>query len=55
MVSHDLPRSTATNQITFDQRDLNSIPEFENVIDSAGFQLGNLRYHPFTQLSLCND
>ena len=33
MVSHDLPRSTVTNQIVFDQRDLYSAPEFEGTMD----------------------
>ena len=33
MVSHDLPRSTVTNQITFDQQDFHSTPEFERAID----------------------
>ena len=32
MVSHDLPRSTVTNQIAFDQRDLYSTPEFERTV-----------------------
>ena len=30
MVSRDLPRSTITNQIAFDQRHLHSTPEFEH-------------------------
>ena len=33
MVSHDLPRSTVTNQIAFDQTDLHSTPEFERSMD----------------------
>ena len=33
MVSHDLSRSTITNQIAFDQRDLYSTPEFERSMD----------------------
>ena len=33
MVSLDLPHSTVTNQITFDQRDLYSTPEFEGTMD----------------------
>ena len=33
MVSHDLPRSTVTNQIAFDQRDLYSTPEFDRTMD----------------------
>ena len=33
MVSHDVLHSTVTNQITFDQRDLNSTPEFERTMD----------------------
>ena len=33
MVSHDLPCSTVTNQIAFDQRDSNMIPEFERTMD----------------------
>ena len=33
MVSHDLPCSIVTNQIAFDQRDSNTIPEFECTID----------------------
>ena len=33
MVSHDLPRSTVTNQSTFDQQDSNSIPNFERAMD----------------------
>ena len=32
MISHDL-RSTATNQIVLDQRDLSSTPEFERAMD----------------------
>ena len=36
MVSHDLPRSTVTNQIAFDQRDLHSTLEFERVLDHRG-------------------
>ena len=52
MVSHDLPRSTITDQIAFDQRDLHWTPEFERMMDQpllpgAGFQIGNLRYHHF--------
>ena len=33
MVSHDLPCSTVINQITFDQQDSNSIPDFERAMD----------------------
>ena len=33
MVSHDLPRSTVTNQIAFDQTDLYSTPEIERAMD----------------------
>ena len=33
MVSHDLPRSTVTNQITFDQQDSDSVPDFERAMD----------------------
>ena len=33
MVSRDLPRSTATKQIAFNQRDLHSTPLFERAID----------------------
>ena len=33
MVSHDLPRSTVTKQIAFDQRDLHSTPVFERAMD----------------------
>ena len=33
MISHDLPRSTITNQITSDQQDSNSIPDFERAMD----------------------
>ena len=33
MVSHDLPRSTVTNQIPFDQQDLHLTPEFERAMD----------------------
>ena len=33
MVSRDLPRSTVTNQIRFDQQDSNSIPDFERAMD----------------------
>ena len=33
MVSHDLSRSTVTEQIAFDQRDLHSTPEFERAMD----------------------
>ena len=33
MVSHDLQRSTVTNQIAFDQRGFHSTPEFECAMD----------------------
>ena len=33
MVSHDLPRSTVTNQIAFDQQDLNALPDFKLAMD----------------------
>ena len=33
MVSHDLLRSTVTNQIAFDQRDSKSISNFEGAMD----------------------
>ena len=33
MVSHDLPRSTVTNEVAFDQPDLYWTPEFEHMID----------------------
>ena len=33
MVSHDLSRSTVTKQIVFDQRGLDSTPEFECAMD----------------------
>ena len=33
MVSHDLPRSTVTNQIAFDQRGLHSTPKFDREMD----------------------
>ena len=33
MISHDLPRSTVTNQIIFDQQDSNSILDFERAMD----------------------
>ena len=33
MVSHDLPRSKVTNQITFDKRSLHQTPEFERTMD----------------------
>ena len=33
MVSHDLPRYTVTNQITFNQLDSNSILDFELAMD----------------------
>ena len=33
MVSHDLPRSTVTNQVAFDPQDLHSTPEFEHATD----------------------
>ena len=33
MVSHDLSRLTITNQIAFDQRDLQSTSEFERAMD----------------------
>ena len=36
MVSRDLPRSTVTNQIAFDQRDLHSTPEFERAMGRHG-------------------
>ena len=35
MVSHDLTRSTVTNQIAFDQRDLHSTLEFERAMDRS--------------------
>ena len=37
MVSHDLPRYTATNQAVLDQRDLHSITEFVRAIDTIAF------------------
>ena len=33
MASHDLPCSTVTNQIALDQRDSNTIPEFERAMN----------------------
>ena len=33
MVSHNLPCSTVTNQITLDHRDSNMISEFERMMD----------------------
>ena len=33
IVSHDLPRSTVTNQIVFFQRNLQLAPEFERAMD----------------------
>ena len=33
MVLHNFLRSTVTEQITFDQGDSNSIPEFERLMD----------------------
>ena len=52
MVSHDLLRSTVTNQIAFDQRNSKSISNFERAMDRfvtrhwsfvfSGFQIGNL-------------
>ena len=33
MVSDDLLRLTVTKQITFDQQDLNSTPDFERAMD----------------------
>ena len=33
MVSHDLQRSTVTKKIAFDQRGLDSTPEFERTMD----------------------
>ena len=33
MVSRDLPRSTVTKQIAFDQRDLHLTPVFERAMD----------------------
>ena len=38
MVSYDLPRSMVTDQITFDQQDLNSVPDLECVMD-RGYQM----------------
>ena len=36
MICHlDLPRSIVTNQITFDQQDSNSIPDFERAMDPS--------------------
>ena len=35
MVSYDLPRSIVTNQITFDQQDSNSVPNFERATDPS--------------------
>ena len=57
MISHDLLRSTVTNQIAFDQRDSKSGSNFERPMDRfckalvsrffSGFQIGNLAYHQF--------
>ena len=57
MVSHDLLRSTVTNQIAFDQRDSKTIFDFERSIDRccqaleshffSDFHNGNLGYHHF--------
>ena len=33
LISQDLPHSTITNQIAFDQRDLHLTPEFEHAMD----------------------
>ena len=33
IVSHDFPCSTGTNQMSFDQQDSNTIPEFERTMD----------------------
>ena len=33
MVSHDLLRSTVTNEIAFDRRDSNAFPKFERSMD----------------------
>ena len=33
MISHDLPRSTVTNQIAFNQQYSSSIPDFERAMD----------------------
>ena len=56
MVSQDLPRSTVTNQITFDQPDQHSTSEFERVrgpsLPGAGFQIGNFIYH-HCHLKIC--
>ena len=35
MVSYDLPRTIVTNQITFDQQDSNSIPDFERAMNPS--------------------
>ena len=51
MASHDLLRSTVTNQIVFDQRDSKLISNFERAMDRccqaqspvfSGFHIGNL-------------
>ena len=50
MVSPDLPLSTVTNQIAFDQRALHSTPLFKrdgSSLPGAGFQIGNFRCHHF--------
>ena len=50
MVSHDLLRSTVTNQIEFDQRDSKSIANLErdgSLSVGAGFKIGHVRTHHF--------
>ena len=51
LVSYNLSRSTITNQIAFDQRDLHLISRIQKCngpsLPGTGFQIGNLRYHHF--------
>ena len=42
MVSHDLSRSIVTNQITFDQQDFHSTPEFERACQALVSKLETL-------------
>ena len=49
MVSHDLPCSTVTNQIAFDQRDTDTILEFERAMDRPCLKLKDM--YPYGKLA----
>ena len=52
MVSHDLLRSTVTNQILFDQRDSKSIVTFERAMNRC-YRLGRQREFMFSTVLNC--